>query len=93
MSIVILGTGLLGTELWAQQPRWKRVSRSDNGVDITKPETLRPIIKQYDTIINCMAHTLTRDPNREPSWSVNYVGVMDLVDMCNAYGKKLVPKA
>lgn len=89
MKTVILGCGLLGSEL-VRKSGWDLLSRDFHDIDITKPETYRDILKQYEQIVNCIGYTNTWDTKKEPTWSVNYVGVMDLVDYCNNYNKKLV---
>lgn len=89
MRTVILGNGLLGSEL-GRQSNFCIISRKIHRIDITKPQSYEWVIREYDQIINCIGYTDTWSKRKEPSWSVNYVGVMDLVDLCNKYEKKLV---
>jgi dTDP-4-dehydrorhamnose reductase len=88
---LILGDGLLGSEL-VKKTDWGYLSRKKiEKFDFTKPETYELWLKYpYDIIINCIAHTDTYDKDRQKHWDVNYKGVIDLVDMCNKYNKKLI---
>ena len=87
-SILILGDGLLGSEL-VKQTGWNYVSRKEH-IDFTKPETYEYLINTFDVIINCIAHTDTYGKDRQKHWDVNYKGVADLVDICNKHNKKLI---
>jgi dTDP-4-dehydrorhamnose reductase len=97
--IVILGDGLLGSEIF-RKTNWNVISRSKNGfniIDFHKFEdyfidTFEGIIKtpKYDIIINCIANTDTYSKNRDTHWQVNYLSVMNLVDFCNSWNIKLV---
>lgn len=89
MKPVILGNGLLGEEL-AKQTGWDILSRSVDGVDLTKITTWAHLLLPYDTIINCIAYTNTYDNNKKIHWDTNYKAVVDLMDYCNAHNKKLV---
>tara|TARA_R100000700_G_C3174715_1_gene149398 strand:- start:421 stop:1158 length:738 start_codon:yes stop_codon:yes gene_type:complete len=89
MSKLILGDGLLGSAL-LMKTKWNHISRSGSGIDFTKPETYEYLIDTFDVIVNCIAHTDTYDKDRQKHWDVNYKGVIDLVDICNKYNKKLV---
>jgi dTDP-4-dehydrorhamnose reductase len=87
MKVLILGNGLLGSEL-ARQTGWDVKSRKEDGVDICNPESYD--ISGYDVVINCIACTDTYSKDKELHWNVNYKGVADLVDKCNEQGVKLV---
>jgi len=86
---VILGDGLLGTEL-AKRSNWNIVSRKKNGIEFTQVSTYKKLIEKYDTIINCIGYVETYNTDRKNHWNINYEGVADLVDLCNVYNKKLV---
>jgi len=88
---LILGDGLLGSEL-EKQTGWSYLSRKKvDKFDFTKPDTYELWLKYpYDVVINCIAHTDTYDTNRDKHWDINYKAVTDLVDMCNKYKKKLI---
>ena len=97
--IVILGNGLLGSELH-QQTGWDVISRTKNEFDITQPDRFMSYFidvfdgviasKKYDVIVNCIANTDTYSNNKEEHWNINYKGVADLVDFCNLWDIKLV---
>jgi len=99
MKIVILGNGLLGTEI-QKQTGWNIISRKEDGFNITRPDMFTSYFinifdgvaasKKYDLIINCIANTTTYSANKEEHWNVNYKGVADLVDFCNQWSIKLV---
>ena len=81
--ILIFGGGRLSTQL-KKQSGWDCLSIEDNAIDITKPTTYESYIIKY---VNCIAYTNTYDNKKEPHWSVNYLGVIDLVNKCNFYKK------
>jgi dTDP-4-dehydrorhamnose reductase len=99
MKVVILGNGLLGTEI-QKQTGWDIISRKEDGFDITQPDKFFPYFMdvfdgvavsfKYNVIINCIANTNTYSNNKEEHWNVNYKGVADLVDFCNQWNIKLV---
>ena len=88
-SKLILGDGLLGTEL-AKQTGWDFISRKKDGIDFTDFTSYREYIKDYDEIINCIAYTNTYDTEKDTHWNVNYKSVADLVTLCNILDKKLI---
>jgi len=100
MSVVILGDGLLGSEL-AKQSGWNYISRKKDNFDLTQPDTFNNYfiqdfpefgaqILKYNTIINCIANTNTYSDNKQSQWNINYKGVADLTDFCNKYNIKLI---
>ncbi len=95
MNVLVLGDGLLGTEI-TKQTGWDFVSRKKHGFDLTQPKTYENFLRKkapnqtYDVILNCIAHTDTYSPEREHHWNVNYKAVADLVDFCNSNKIKLV---
>lgn len=86
---IILGDGLLGSEL-NKKTGWDYISRKKNGIDFVDLKSYASFLEPYDEIINCIAYTNTYDLNREPNWSVNYGGVVDLCDFCVLEDKKLI---
>ena len=97
-KVLILGNGLLGTEL-QKQSKWNILSREVDKFDITDTETFYKMTKiefgavqhcPYDVIINCIANTDTYSSDRQSHWDVNYKGTSDLVDFCNRWKIKLV---
>ncbi len=89
MKIVILGDGLLGSEL-AKQTNWDYISRKKDGIDIFDFNQWMFKLSEYGVIINCIANTDTYTNNKELHWKVNYEFVDTLVNFCNETGKKLV---
>jgi len=77
MNFVILGNGLLGSEIY-NQTGWDIISRKKNGFDITQPDMFTNYFidifdgmiaaKKYDVIINCIANTNTYSPNKKKNW-------------------------
>jgi dTDP-4-dehydrorhamnose reductase len=86
MKVLVLGDGLLGSEI-IKQTNWDYVSRKKDGFDITKDEFN---FYGYDVIVNCIAFTNTYLNDKESNWNVNYKAVADLVGYCNNHNIKLV---
>ena len=89
MSVVVLGDGLLGTEL-VKQTNWDYISRKKDKINIFDFNSWMFKLNSYDTIINCIANTNTYSNEKEMHWKVNYEFVDTLVTFCNETGKKLV---
>jgi dTDP-4-dehydrorhamnose reductase len=97
-KVLILGNGLLGSEL-CKQTGWDSISRKVDGFDITDPNTYHKLLKvelgviqycDYDIIVNCIANTDTYSKELERHWSTNYSAVKLLIDFCNKWKVKLV---
>lgn len=88
MNKLVLGDGLLGTEI-VRQTGWSYISRKKEGIDFLKPDTYVPFLEDYDEVINCIAYTTTYDTDKELAWKINYEGTANLVDICNQQDKKL----
>ena len=99
MRIVVLGDGLLGSDV-VKQTGWEYLSRKKDGFDLTQGEKFNQYFVEnyhgvafaakYDCIVNCIAYTNTYSPSKELNWDVNYKGVADLVDFCNKWKIKLI---
>jgi dTDP-4-dehydrorhamnose reductase len=89
MRYLILGDGMLGSYL-SSKNKWDSISRKKNGIDFINPDSYADHIDNYDVIINCIANTDTYSGDSKKHWNINYKGVADLADLCNAKGKKLV---
>jgi dTDP-4-dehydrorhamnose reductase len=89
MNIVVLGDGLLGSEL-IKQTNWDYISRKKDKINIFDFDSWMFKLNSYDTIINCIANTNTYSDEKELHWKVNYEFVDTLVTFCNETGKKLV---
>tara|TARA_R110000868_G_scaffold186190_2_gene428447 strand:+ start:838 stop:1512 length:675 start_codon:yes stop_codon:yes gene_type:complete len=89
MKVLILGDGLLGSEI-TKQTGWDYLSRKKDGIEVNNFNDWLYKMDNYDVIINCIAHTDTYSKDREPHWDVNYKFVDYLITYCNESGKKLV---
>jgi len=99
MKIVILGDGLLGSNIH-QITGWDIISRKQNSFDITQPELFYKYFiesyegviftPKYNVIVNCIANTNTYSNDKTSHWNVNYKGVANLVDFCVIHNIKLV---
>jgi len=89
MKILVLGDGLLGTEI-IKQIGWDFVSRKRDGIDFNKLESYERYLHYYDTIFNCVAYTKTYDNNKNLHVQTNFKSVIDLVEYCNQTNKKIV---
>jgi dTDP-4-dehydrorhamnose reductase len=86
MRIVIIGDGLLGTEIF-EQTKWDLRSRKKANFSIYGDLSE---LDEYSVIVNCIAHTNTYESNRESHWDVNCVFLDRLIDYCNQKSKKLI---
>lgn len=86
MKVLVLGDGLLGSEI-IKQTGWDYISRKKDGFDITSSDFN---FHGYDVILNCIAYTNTYSNDKESNWKINYKAVADLVDYCNNNNIKLV---
>lgn len=99
MKIVVLGDGLLGSEL-VRQTGWDYISRKKDNFDINKPEDYYLYFKEnydgvvfwnkYDIIINCIANTDTYSSDKEDIYNTNYKSVTLLSNFCKKNNIKLV---
>lgn len=90
MKVLILGDGMLGSEIWSQTG-WDVLSRNKNtNFDFCDERTYYETLYDYDTIFNCIAHTKTYSKEREEHWNTNYIVGMNLVDWCNKNLKKYI---
>lgn len=86
-KILILGDGLLGSEI-VKQTRWDYISRKKDGFSINAQ--LQKYLNSYDTIINCIGYTNTRDNSPDEHVKVNINFVKKLIKYCNEMNKKIV---
>jgi len=89
MNCLILGDGLLGSEIQAQT-RWPYISRKSNGFDFNNLYLYEDYLDPYQTILNCIGHTDTYSKERELHWKTNYISVCYLTDYCRKHKKKLI---
>lgn len=89
MKVLILGDGLLGSEIH-NQTKWDIISRKKNKIDITNFNEWMHLMSPYDHIINCIANTDTYSKSKKDHWEINYEFVYNLIRYCNETGKKLI---
>jgi len=89
MRSVILGDGLLGSYL-RDKTQWNFISRKKDGIDFSNLDSYSSKLEEYDVVINCIANTDTYSEDRDSHWSINYEGVANLIDFCNATNKKII---
>lgn len=87
MNVLVLGDGLLGSEL-VKITKWDFLSRKSHNFDINNFELY--INSGYNIIINCIANTDTYSEDRHSHWNVNVEFVDRLIDYCNDNNIKLV---
>ena len=88
--IVVLGDGLLATELIGQTG-WNYISRKNDGLNFNNLSSLINLIpEECTTIINCIAYTDTYSDDKAKMLRTNYHSVANLVDYCNAREIKLI---
>jgi dTDP-4-dehydrorhamnose reductase len=71
MKVLVLGDGLLGSEL-VKQTGWDCASRKLTGLDITKYFDLERLILKYDTVVNCIANTDSYSNDKKLHFEINY---------------------
>lgn len=86
---LIIGDGLLGTEL-GRQSGWNYISRKKDGFDFIDINSYKKYLDDYDQILNCVAYTKTYSDERQKHWDTNFRALCDLTDHCSATGKKLI---
>jgi dTDP-4-dehydrorhamnose reductase len=89
MNVIVLGDGLLGSEI-VKQTGWFYISRKKNNIDFIQPDSYTSLLKGYDVVLNCIAYTDTYSEDKQKHWDTNYKGVVDLVDFCKINQKKLI---
>jgi hypothetical protein len=89
MNKLILGDGLLGSEL-KKQTNWDICSRRLSDLDINNLTSLEKIIKNYKVIVNCIADTDTYSKNKENHYRVNYRFPSNLSNICENLNIKLI---
>jgi dTDP-4-dehydrorhamnose reductase len=98
-KIIVLGDGLLGSEL-VKQTGWDYISRKKDEFDIRDYKSYHNFFlenhnsvawwKKYDVIVNCIANTNTYSDNKDLHWDINYKSVVKLSDFCSTHDIKLV---
>lgn len=89
MKVLVLGDGILGSEI-VKQTNWDYISRKKDKIDVDTFNDWYHKMLPYDIIVNCIANTDTYSKNKDLHWKVNYEFIDILVNFCNETGKKLV---
>jgi dTDP-4-dehydrorhamnose reductase len=89
LKVLVLGDGLLGSEL-VRQTGWNYISRRKDKFTTDNFHNFSHQIKNYDVIVNCIADTNTYSTDKDSHWKTNYVFVNDLIQFCNSHNIKLV---
>ncbi len=92
MKVLVLGDGLLGSEI-IKQTGWEYLSAKKDGINVVgnyqglieKIDNINP-----DVLVNCIGYTNTYDPDRTKHWEINYKFVIFLVQYCDFRDIKLV---
>lgn len=90
MKVLILGDGLLGSEMYSQT-KWDIASRKlGNLPKLGEWEKICSLINKYDVVVNCIAYTNSYSGDKKNHYDVNYRFAANLSEACNAEGIKLV---
>lgn len=89
MNVLVLGNGLLGSEI-IKQTNWDYLSRKNDNFDFCNPTTYYDKLRKYDTILNCVGFTDTYSKDKEKHKAVNFKSVAHLSDICQKEKKKLI---
>ena len=89
MKILVIGDGLLGSEI-VKQTNWDYISRKKDGINFTILESYHHKLYEYDVVLNCVAFTDTYSQDKESNRNINYVAVTKLSDFCSQQNKKLI---
>ena len=89
MKVLILGDGLLGSEI-KKQTGWDSINRKTHTFDFSSITSVYKYLKDYDVILNCIANTDTYSKDKESHWNINYKSVSRLTDWCSENDKKFV---
>ena len=89
LNIVVLGDGLLGSEI-VKQTNWDCLSRKKDNIDFTDVNSYFDLLKNYKVILNCIACTDTYSDNKDLHYNVNYKYVVKLARYCEIHNKKLI---
>ena len=89
MSVLVLGNGLLGSEI-ISQTNWDYLSRKKDNFDFYDAKTYINEILEYDVILNCVGSRDTYSKDKEKIKKINFDAVVDLADICQKEKKKLV---
>jgi dTDP-4-dehydrorhamnose reductase len=91
MKVLVLGDGLLGSEL-VKQTGWDFISRKKDKLDVLESNLSNFFsrLEGYDVIVNCIANTDTYSEDFDLHWSLNCKFLDKLIDYVNQNNMKLV---
>jgi dTDP-4-dehydrorhamnose reductase len=92
MKVLVLGDGLLGSEI-IKQTGWEYLSAKKDEIDVLSEFTeLCVMIDDImpEVIVNCIGYTNTYDEEKQKHWDINYSFVANLCDFCDSRNIKLV---
>ena len=69
-TIIVLGSGLLGSEI-IKQTNWDSVSLKKDAFDINDESSFSKLLG-YDVVVNCIANTDTYSIDKDSHWNTNY---------------------
>ena len=80
MNNLILGDGLLGSEL-KKQTNWDIASRKKSNLDLNNLRLIEDLIINYKCVVNCVANTNTYSIIKT-HFDINYRFPMNLSNIC-----------
>jgi len=89
MKVLVLGDGLLGSEI-VKQTGWDFISRKKDGIDICNLSSYYKYLIDYNVIFNATGYTKTYSDEKDIHINTNFKAVIDLVNYCNQTDKKII---
>ena len=89
MKTLILGDGLLGSELH-KLTKWDLASRKLSNLDIDNLSKLKDLVSGYNIIVNCIANTDSYSDDKDKHLNTNFRFAVNLSNICNNLNIKLI---
>tara|TARA_Y100000114_G_scaffold101094_1_gene94248 strand:+ start:453 stop:1136 length:684 start_codon:yes stop_codon:yes gene_type:complete len=89
MKTLILGDGLLGSELH-ELTKWDLASRKLSNLDINNLSKLKDLVSGYNIIVNCIANTDSYSDDKDKHLNTNFRFAVNLSNICNNLNIKLI---
>ena len=89
MKTLILGDGLLGSELH-KLTKWDLASRKLSNLDIDNLSKLKDLVSGYNNIVNCIANTDSYSDDKDKHLNTNFRFAVNLSNICNNLNIKLI---
>ena len=89
MKTLILGDGLLGSELH-KLTKWDLESRKLSNIDIDNLSKLKDLVSGYNIIVNCIANTDSYSDDKDKHLNTNFRFAVNLSNICNNLNIKLI---